>query len=676
MSLPEELETTDVVIVGCGPTGALLTALLGRFGVRNIVLEREAGVTNDPRGITLDEDGLRLLQEVGLYDKIYSEMGSLYFVFDSNLLTTGTVLSIDFVAIGKIHFMTSRNDLHERPFLKFDMDTSEGGTGHVGVIVHEQPVLEKHLRLAASRQPSSELRSCCTVFNIEEDAEWVYCSYRNASSEEKRLRARFLVGADGKTGFTRKMYLEPRGVIMEQAAAFGYNETWVALNLRITPPTPQSHPDLPFWQLGHTPEGVYDLYFPPNFRFICNDKRPVVCGRFGTGRERYWRLEFVVNSDEDAAEMATEKRTMEIVMPYLTHEGSKYNCPDKDIPFPTDCIEILRLRPFAFSARSCNKWAIGRVILAGDSAHVFPPFGGQGISSGFRDASGLAWRLALTTRERTPNHAQILAGWYRERQQQLRVSLARTIRNGSLCTQGNTWSFLVTKLLLRLMQLLPWANRALEKGPRSQGCVRYQPADGLPFLGDAYGGITLPQVYCAPTSTPAAATATAAAVAVQFSDDVIFATNKRGLFQLLVLVQSLADVDAARESLLDIDIDRLSNDYIRADEATFLVQQSELLIPPLDAHPPPPRQRDGTTTTTTTTTTAFRLATAEEFAACEALCRGRPKPRYYDMHRIGKDLGGMKFVVVRPDRFTYAACKNIEELGGICAGIGEKLGIV
>lgn len=76
MTSNDSFETTDVLIVGCGPTGALLTALLGRFGIQNIILEKEPDITNDPRGITLDEDGLRLLQELGLYNKIYTEIGS------------------------------------------------------------------------------------------------------------------------------------------------------------------------------------------------------------------------------------------------------------------------------------------------------------------------------------------------------------------------------------------------------------------------------------------------------------------------------------------------------------------------------------------------------------------------------------------------------------------------
>ncbi len=76
MDTKKSCESTDVVIVGCGPTGALLSALLGIFGISNVVLEREAAITEDPRGIALDEDGIRQLQAVGIYDKVYSEIGS------------------------------------------------------------------------------------------------------------------------------------------------------------------------------------------------------------------------------------------------------------------------------------------------------------------------------------------------------------------------------------------------------------------------------------------------------------------------------------------------------------------------------------------------------------------------------------------------------------------------
>ena len=70
------VETTDVIVVGCGPTAALLAAYLGRSSVRNVVLERDADITTDPRGVTIDEDAMRLLQGLGLYDKLFTKIGS------------------------------------------------------------------------------------------------------------------------------------------------------------------------------------------------------------------------------------------------------------------------------------------------------------------------------------------------------------------------------------------------------------------------------------------------------------------------------------------------------------------------------------------------------------------------------------------------------------------------
>ena len=73
---PSSVEETSVVICGGGPTGVVLSALLGAMQVPNVLLEREKDITTDPRGIALDEDGIRLLQSIGIYDKIYTEIGS------------------------------------------------------------------------------------------------------------------------------------------------------------------------------------------------------------------------------------------------------------------------------------------------------------------------------------------------------------------------------------------------------------------------------------------------------------------------------------------------------------------------------------------------------------------------------------------------------------------------
>ena len=79
MASSDEYETTDILVCGCGPTGAMLSAYLGRLGVPNIVIEKEAAITTDPRGIALDDDGIRYLQGLGLYEHIFTEIGSCKF---------------------------------------------------------------------------------------------------------------------------------------------------------------------------------------------------------------------------------------------------------------------------------------------------------------------------------------------------------------------------------------------------------------------------------------------------------------------------------------------------------------------------------------------------------------------------------------------------------------------
>lgn len=81
---------------------------------------------------------------------------------------------------------------------------------------HKQPALEKQLRLAMN-ETFCNLRSNSTVVAIEEDQEFVCVEYRDGNGQTRKVRAKFLVGADGKTGFTRKNYLEPRGIVMEKS---------------------------------------------------------------------------------------------------------------------------------------------------------------------------------------------------------------------------------------------------------------------------------------------------------------------------------------------------------------------------------------------------------------------------------------------------------------------------
>ena len=515
---------------------------------------------------------------------------------------------------------------------------TEGGTGHPGFISHKQPAIEKHLRNRILGLGIASIRLGARIIDIKEDSGSATATYLDTSNQERIIKCKFFVGADGKTGFTRKQYLEARGIKMENSSKAPYQETWVALNWRISIPTPKSHPCFPLWKLGYTPEEVYDAFFPPGFRFLCNSFRAAVCGRFGLDSDRLWRFEFVVRPDEKPAEMATPASMAKIVHPYITHPGSRYGLSDEEIVYPLDCIQVLRCRPFLFSARSCNKWALGRVILCGDAAHVFPPFGGQGIASGFRDAISLAWRLAIATGPLfTGSHCALLDGWYLERKQQLDKSLQSTIENGNYVTESNPFKVFLRDWYLWFIQQVPSWRHWLELGSRRDGMVQYE-GQGLPF--SASGGRNFPQVYVSPISN---------LCKVLFTDDVIFSPEKKGLFQIAVLLHSLEEADSVYEALNGLG--EVSQGALSENEATLFLDTTENLVVSTKDH------------------RIYRLATATEFAS-NGQCAGRPDPIGYDAHRMSKEVGYNRFIILRPDRFIFAACNTQYELYSATKSLG------
>ncbi|UKZ74770.1 hypothetical protein TrVFT333_002440 [Trichoderma virens FT-333] len=594
------IETTDIIVCGCGPTGAMLSVLLSQYSISHVILEKENEVNADPRGIALDEDGIRYLQACGIYDKIFTEIGQCMG---------------NFKFIGKEH-----HDLTKKPFMMMDYSTTEGGTGHPGFMCHKQPCVEKHLRSQITALGVAEMHLGAKVTSIWEDEDWVYARYTNTSNQGGTVRGKFLIGADGKTGFTRKQYLEPQGITLDQAMRMPYEETWVALNWKISLPTPKTHPDFPFGRRGIRPSKSTMSFFP-----LTSDS----C--------------FVVRPGEDPGDMAKPNQIAKVVHPYITHPGSRYGLNTKQIIYPLDCVEVLRCRPFKFSARSCNKWSLGRVVLCGDAAHVFPPFGGQGIASAFRDAISLVWRLRIATNVSSRSgemldYRTLLQGWYVERKQQLDKSLRSTVENGNYVTESSNIKIFLRDWYLWLIQLVPSWKHWLQLGNRRDGMVRYQWQEGMgmAFLPRLGGGGNFPQVYAVSVAN------TPRSEKVLFTDDIIFSPQKQGLFQVVVILQPHRIVDGVDAALRGLQ--GISNGAIRDGEATVFINTTK-------AAPCDLKGRH-----------VYRLATAAEFADDPVLSAGRPEPKGYDPHRMSKEVGNKTFVILRPDRFVFAACDTRSDL--------------
>lgn len=122
-------EIFDVIICGCGPTGAMLSVLLSLYGVRHMVIEREAEINADPRGIALDEDGIRCLQACGIYDKIFTDIGQCMHRTSppedgggAALFSNASSGMTRFQFVGGVH-----QDLSRKPFLSINYETVSNG---------------------------------------------------------------------------------------------------------------------------------------------------------------------------------------------------------------------------------------------------------------------------------------------------------------------------------------------------------------------------------------------------------------------------------------------------------------------------------------------------------------------------------------------------------------------
>jgi 3-(3-hydroxy-phenyl)propionate hydroxylase len=171
----------DVLIVGYGPTGAALAALLGQYEVRTLVVERLPDIPHEPRAIALDNEALRILQMTGLADDAFAR-----------------------VVIPQVR-------LHSPYVGDFArLDTSGRIDDHPKLVTFYQPELEQALRARVAQWPSVAVRTGVEMVRLDEDGEGIGVVLRTASGEEVVVRTRYLVGADGASSRVRGAQIGPR----------------------------------------------------------------------------------------------------------------------------------------------------------------------------------------------------------------------------------------------------------------------------------------------------------------------------------------------------------------------------------------------------------------------------------------------------------------------------------
>ena len=207
-----------------------------------------------------------------------------------------------------------------------------------------QPQLEALLQVRAESLPGVDIRRGVRVDGLEQHDDHVVVRHEGPGE----LRARYVVGCDGANSTVRSrldVEVDDRG--------FFYD--WLIVDVILDEPR------------------VFD---PINVQ-ICDPVRPTTAVSGGPGRRRW---EFMRLPGERIEDLNDATRAWELLEPWDVHPGNA---------------RLERHAVYTFQARTAARWQVGRVFLAGDAAHQMPPFAGQGMCSGLRDAMNLAWKLDL-----------------------------------------------------------------------------------------------------------------------------------------------------------------------------------------------------------------------------------------------------------------------------------------
>jgi 2-polyprenyl-6-methoxyphenol hydroxylase-like FAD-dependent oxidoreductase len=322
----------DVVIVGAGPVGLVLGIQLAQRGRSVLILEQRPRPYPLPRAVHFDHEVGRLIQSCGIGDQVRA-ISERAEVYEWRNAAGATLLRF-----GRV---------------------GDAMSGWPFSSMFCQPEFEAALQERAATLASLAVRRGVRVRAIESADDHVVIDHVGVSldadnrlveqpGEQGSIRARFVVGCDGANSTVRDLL----GVEIDDR---GFFYDWLIVDVVLDEPR------------------VFD---PVNLQ-VCDPARPTTAVSGGPGRRRW---EFMRLPHEHIEDLNKEPAAWELLASWDVHPGNA---------------RLERHAVYTFQARVAQQWQVGRVFLAGDAAHQMPPFAGQGMCAGIRDAVNLAWKLDL-----------------------------------------------------------------------------------------------------------------------------------------------------------------------------------------------------------------------------------------------------------------------------------------
>jgi 3-(3-hydroxy-phenyl)propionate hydroxylase len=359
-----------VIVVGAGPVGCTAALLLADQGVPVTMLERHPQSHPLPRAVHLDDEVARTLYRAGVSEEFLARSRSCSGL---RLLDAG-----------------------HRVMAEFRREHEIGIHGFPQANMFHQPDLEDLLFARVGRHPLIDFHRGAEVTGMDGTFGPLTSNHPVEVHAElapdgsgQTFTGRLVLGCDGANSTIRDL----SGITMED---LGFTERWLVIDIRSD-------------KLLDTWDGVEQ---------ICDPARAATFMQV-TGHRYRW--EFQLHDGEDEARMITPDALGRLLEPWTGR---------RDV----DGLEIVRSATYTFRARLASHFQAGRIFLLGDAAHLTPPFIGQGLAAGLRDADNLAWKIAHVLAGQAGE--DLLATYETERRPHARAMIKKAIRIGWAMTGG------------------------------------------------------------------------------------------------------------------------------------------------------------------------------------------------------------------------------------------------
>ncbi|MFD7230076.1 FAD-dependent monooxygenase [Streptomyces sp. NPDC059881] len=426
----------DVLVVGAGPVGLTAAAELRRNGADCRIVDRLPARLPYAKAVGIQPRTMEL----------WDRMGMVRAALEAAVPMRGQLTYMDGAEGPRI-------DLALPPDVPY---------GFAALPQYEtERIIEEHLARFGTRiERGTELVS------FVQDDDGVVSRVTTSSGAEQEIRSRFLIGCDGAHSVVRKTL----GLTFEGDA---FPDEYMLADVEVDWNLPQGYG---VRAMHHGEDGAVDdllvcIPLPGHRRYRMSMLVPPELSARGRPGER----------DDIAHGLEPESgRT-----PGLEHIQAVL---DRLSPEPTTASAIRWSSVFRISHRLVNRYADGRVFVAGDAAHIHPPTGAQGMNTGIQDACNLAWKLALAGAGRA--HPQLLASYDAERRPVGEEVVGRTVRHAAEGVQADPGD--PATIMLREAQLLVAYPDSPIVGPAAPGNGGEEGPDAgdrAPDCGGLTGGV-------------------------------------------------------------------------------------------------------------------------------------------------------------------------------------------